>query len=246
MPFSPDDAPRPPRPPLSRSPWFWLAILLALSAGLIYFLEDQYPGTVSDPDNQVSIASKLLWLALLVPALILGWRSRPRTGLRHAAIWLLIFSALTAIMTFREDAIYFARRVAGGAAPSAGMATADGGITFTRDVDGHFTIRAEVDGRRVMFLLDTGATDIVLTPGDAARIGFDPATLAYDQVVQTANGMGRSATVTIESLEVGPIALGPLAAAVNREDMSNSLLGMAFLNRLSAWRVEGDRLTLYP
>ena len=246
MPFSPETPPEPPRSPWSQSPWFWLAILLGLTGALVWFLEDQYPGTLSDPGNQVSVVNQMLWLVLLVPALVLGWRSRPRTGMRNAAIWLLIFAGLTAIMTFREDAIYVAKRVVGNASPATGIATEDGGISFTRNADGHFIIRGEVNGTRVMFLLDTGATDIVLTPGDASRLGFDPASLSFDKMVATANGMGSAASVTIDSLSVGSISIGPVAVSVNRESMSESLLGMEFLNRLSAWRVEGDRLTLYP
>ncbi len=246
LPFSPDTPPDPPRPPVSRSPWFWLAILIGVSAALVYFLEDQFPGTLANPENQLPLVYKLLWLALLVPALVLGWRSRPKTSLRNGAIWLLIFAGLTALMTFREDAFYIAGRVLGGAAPAAGIVTEDGGVRFTRGADGHFVIRAEVNGKRVMFLLDTGATDIVLTPHDAERVGFDPASLAYDRVVATANGLSTAAPIRLENLVVGPIALGPLPASVNRAEMSHSLLGMEFLNRLSAWRVEGDLLTLMP
>jgi len=58
--------------------------------------------------------------------------------------------------------------------------------------------------------------------------------------------MGRAASVSIQNLVVGPIAMGSMRVSVNAEEMSESLLGMAFLNRLSSWRVDGDRLTLYP
>jgi aspartyl protease family protein len=243
----PLETPAPPPPPgrkVTASPWFWLAILVALTALLVAFLENQFPGAVSDPGKGASILNNLLWMALLAPALILRWRSRPRTSLRHLAIWLLIFAGLTAVLTFKDDAQRIGKRILGGAAPAAGVEMEDGAIRFTRDVDGHFTIRAEVNGQRVMFLLDTGATDIVLSPQDAERIGIAPAQLTFNRMVQTANGMGWAASVELTSVVVGPIAIGPMRASVNKASMDRSLLGMEFLNRLSRWRVEGDQLYL--
>ncbi len=95
-------------------------------------------------------------------------------------------------------------------------------------------------------MVDTGATDIVLTPSDARRIGIDPANLEFDQFAETANGTVRGAAIRLDSLVIGPIGMGGLPATVNGADMSESLLGMEFLNRLHGWRVENGVLTLLP
>ncbi|HSE74455.1 MAG TPA: TIGR02281 family clan AA aspartic protease, partial [Dongiaceae bacterium] len=93
---------------------------------------------------------------------------------------------------------------------------------------------------------DTGATDIVLAPRDARRIGIDPDSLEFNRFAETANGTVRGAAIRLDSLEVGPITLNQVPATVNGADMSESLLGMAFLSRLHGWRVEGGELTLVP
>jgi aspartyl protease family protein len=95
-------------------------------------------------------------------------------------------------------------------------------------------------------MVDTGATDIVLAPDDARRIGFDPATLVFDQFAETANGTVGGAAIRLDSLVVGSIEMNRLPATVNAADMSESLLGMEFLNRLHGWRVENGVLTLVP
>ena len=103
-----------------------------------------------------------------------------------------------------------------------------------------------MNGGRVTFMVDTGATDVVLAPADARRIGLDPAGLTFDQLASTANGTVTGAAIRLDSLAVGPIEMRDLPATVNGADMSESLLGMEFLNRLSGWRVENGVLTLVP
>jgi aspartyl protease family protein len=93
-------------------------------------------------------------------------------------------------------------------------------------------------------MIDTGATDVVLTPADARLMGLDPARLDYTRVADTANGQVRGAPILINNFKLGPITVQSLPAVVNEADMPISLLGMEFLNRLKSYRVEDDRLTL--
>ena len=109
---------------------------------------------------------------------------------------------------------------------------------------GHFSVTATVNGRPVDFLIDTGASDIVLSPADARRIGYDPARLSFTRQYYTANGIGRGAPVRLDSFASGPIAYDGLAASVNEAPMSESLLGMTFLRRLDSYEVRRDVMIL--
>ncbi|MBT3978500.1 MAG: TIGR02281 family clan AA aspartic protease [Rhodospirillaceae bacterium] len=100
------------------------------------------------------------------------------------------------------------------------------------------------NGARVRFMIDTGASDIVLSPADARAIGIDPATLRYTRVYQTANGLGRGASYRLETLAIGPIEFRDVAVSINQAEMNVSLLGMAFLDRLSTFEISGRRMTL--
>ena len=231
---------------MRRSPWFWFALMMGGTILLVVFLESRFPGTLSDPDNRMELAYRLGWIALIGSSIIFGWRSRPRSALRNAAIWVLIFLVAVGFFAFRRDAAMIGQRIMSELSPTQGSVREDGTIDFSAGPDGHFRIQALVNGSRVTFMLDTGATDIVLAPDDARRIGLDPAGLNFNQLAQTANGMVRGASVELQSLNIGPIDFLDVPATVNGADMSDSLLGMAFLNRLSGWRVENGVLTLVP
>jgi aspartyl protease family protein len=109
---------------------------------------------------------------------------------------------------------------------------------------GHFIIEAAVDGVPVTFLVDTGASEIVLTLADARRLGFDPRRLEFSQRFETANGEVRGAPVRLRELRVGQFSLYDLEASVNAAPLPVSLLGMSFLDRLHGYRVEDRRLIL--
>lgn len=231
---------------MRRSSWFWFALFVGATVILVMFLESQFPGTLGDPDNRFDLALKLGWIALIAGSIIAGWRSRPRSSLRNAAIWVAIFLALVGFFAFRQEAGFIGQRMMSVLSPTQGTLEDDGTISFEAGPDGHFRIQAIVNAERVTFLVDTGATDVVLAPDDARRVGLDPASLSFTQFAQTANGTVRGAPVRLQSLIVGPIDLADLPATVNGADMSDSLLGMAFLNRLTGWRVQNGVLTLEP
>ena len=138
-----------------------------------------------------------------------------------------------------------AERVVGALDPAQGVESA-GAVTYHANRSGHFVIAAEVEGEPVLFLVDTGASDVVLSPADAARLGFDLNTLDYSNRYRTANGIGQGAPVVLAQVALGPIRLDDVQASVNLAAMDVSLLGMSFLSRLAGYEVAGERLTLRP
>ena len=100
------------------------------------------------------------------------------------------------------------------------------------------------NGVPIRFLIDTGASDIVLNPSDARRLGFDASNLRFSRQYETANGMVRGAPVTLRELRVGQLHLFDVEASVNEAPLEVSLLGMSFLNELSGYEVARGRLIL--
>jgi len=165
---------------------------------------------------------------------------------RDLAIWAAIAAGLVAAYGFRTELATVGSRILGELEPSRSQLRTGGELEFRRSGDGHFYIDAEVNGRTVRFLVDTGASDVVLSPADARRLGYTPSTLTFNRIYQTANGIGRGAPVVLQSIAVGPIRFNEVAASVNDVAISNSLLGLSFLNRLSGYEVRGDSLLLKP
>jgi clan AA aspartic protease (TIGR02281 family) len=109
---------------------------------------------------------------------------------------------------------------------------------------GHYLLEVVVNGAPITFLVDTGASDIVLTLEDARRVGLDPRTLDYSRRYATANGEVRGAPVVLRELRVGQLRLFDVDASVNEGPLAVSLLGMEFLARLDGYEVQRGRMIL--
>jgi aspartyl protease family protein len=110
--------------------------------------------------------------------------------------------------------------------------------------DGHFAAEGRIDGRPVVFMVDTGASQIALRASDAARLGYRPRPQDYTVRVGTANGEGRAARIELGRVEVGEIMVRDVTAlVVSDEALGVNLLGMSFLSRVR-WHHERGRLVL--
>jgi aspartyl protease family protein len=128
-------------------------------------------------------------------------------------------------------------------ASNAGAATSRS-VVLRQGGNGHFQLEAMVDGRRLDFLVDTGATTVALRESDAAWIGLHPAARDYTGLSATANGTVRVAPVTLNRVEVSDLVLFNVAAIViPDQSLGQNLLGMSFLSRVR-WQQENGRLVL--
>jgi aspartyl protease family protein len=110
---------------------------------------------------------------------------------------------------------------------------------------GHYFTRAEINGRAVEVMIDTGASMVALSWEDANRAGIYIRDRDYTQRVQTANGVGRIAPVVLDSISIGPITVRDVPAAVSEPGkLATSLLGMSFLQRLQRVDMRGGVLVL--
>jgi clan AA aspartic protease (TIGR02281 family) len=109
---------------------------------------------------------------------------------------------------------------------------------------GHFLVEAVVNGAPIAFLVDTGASSVVLTMADAERLGFRPESLRFTQRFASANGEVRAAPVVLRELRIGQFSVFDMPASVNEAPLRVSLLGMSFLKQLHGYGVEDGRLIL--
>jgi aspartyl protease family protein len=121
------------------------------------------------------------------------------------------------------------------------------GRTFVvrRDNRGHYNVEGRVDGRRMEFVVDTGATIIAIPVREAARLGIHPAQRDYTAQIRTANGTIRAAPTQLARVEVGGITVRDVAAVVLPDAaLSENLLGMSFLSRLRRFEIAEGRLVM--
>ncbi|MEX0695407.1 MAG: TIGR02281 family clan AA aspartic protease [Rhodospirillales bacterium] len=222
-----------------------ILLIAAISVtALIWFLADRFPGSLDSDYDQASLVRAVGIMALLAAGLIISPRLNLKGAMKYAVIWLLVGLAILTAYTLRDDFMTIGKRLGGEIAPSMAVESGTGTITLKRSRDGHFRINAEVNGTPVQFLIDTGASVVTLSKGDAARAGIDPANLDYNRQYQTAGGTAWGASVRLDRVTLGSIGMDDVRAAVIDSSLSSSLLGMSFLERLGSFSVEGDTMTL--
>ncbi len=122
-------------------------------------------------------------------------------------------------------------------------APAVGILVYPADARGEVILDAVVNGAPVRFLVDTGASLVTLTTGDARAAGLDPRQLVFNARASTANGEVAMAPVTLREVRLGQLVIANVPAAVIA-NLRISLLGMSFLSRLQGYEMRGGKLTI--
>ena len=189
-----------------------------------------------DPDSRIRLFYLATLLVFVVGLFFWGQRRNVGRSLRDLLIWGLIFAMAGIAYGFRDV-------LRGELLPSAMVASGDT-IELRRASDGHFHATLSVNGQRVRFMVDTGASDVVLSRRDAVRVGIDPDALAYLGTARTANGSVPTATVRLGLVKLGDFADTDVRASVTQGGLDSSLLGMSYLDRFSSIQITGDTMRL--
>ena len=156
---------------------------------------------------------------------------------QQAAIWAMIFIGVAAAAGLWSD-------IRDSAANRQSSFDDGGRVVVTRAQDGHYHLTLDVNGVPILFLVDTGASDMVLSRADAARAGIDTDRLRFLGTAITANGTVQTASVRLDQVRLGGMTDRDVPAQISDGDMPGSLLGMAYLSRFARISIEGDRMTL--
>lgn len=136
------------------------------------------------------------------------------------------------------------RRKSGGWSSTASGARSSSEVRLGRAADSHFYADAEIDGRNIRMMVDSGASIVALTRRDAEALGINVDDLPVGGSASTAGGVVSMRPVMLDSVEVDGIEVRGVQAAVIDADMGVSLLGQSFLSKLDAVNVEGDTMTM--
>lgn len=164
---------------------------------------------------------------------------------RMVAGWLLIFALVLIGYSYRFELKQVVQRVTGDLLGERGQ-TVGGTLRVPMAPDGHFWVRAQVNGEDVRFLIDSGATTTAMSAATARAANVDVERGGFPVAINTANGMVEAQRARIGQLSLGPIRSRDLAAMVSPAFGDTNVLGMNFLSSLKGWRVEGQTLVLEP
>ncbi len=180
----------------------------------------------------------ILGSALLRPAPLLGRFMRTTSTLALMGILLLVVLQLSRMDTRFDLAV-----------PEVGLPeqVVEGGETrIKRGPDGHYWLRAEINGHPANFLVDTGATLTAVSDETAAAAGLEPRAAGIPVRMQTANGAVSAELTTIDELRFGNVAARGLDAVIAPGLGPTNVIGMNFLSRLASVRLEGEHMILVP
>ena len=193
--------------------------------------------------NSIQLGGVYLLMALmLVLGALMSRRERLARALTYALAWVAIFAGSFILFTFRDNFDWVWQRMQ---AEVTGRPVQQGReMRVPMAIDGHFWVTGEVDGVKVKFLVDSGATMTTIGRMTAAEAGIEIRD-TRNQVVRTGNGLVRVAVGRADELSIGTIQRRNFAMHVaDSEDLN--VLGMNFLSTLERWGVEGRWLVLVP
>jgi aspartyl protease family protein len=118
-------------------------------------------------------------------------------------------------------------------------------LSIPRDPRGHFQTDGRINGQRIDFMVDTGASVIALNEKSAARFGFHPVPADYKATVSTANGTIKGARTRLAMVDVGGLVVRDVDAMVLPDEaLSENLLGLSFLSKLKRFEYANGKMVL--
>lgn len=232
-----------PHSPSRARTFLWLALVVGGLIGISQ-LSNLFPNALSTDYDKARLVRLVVILFLVSGAVIFARKVKASEVLRNVAIWAGVAGVVMIGYMYRDEFQSFGNRFRSELVPQYPVQYGTRTATISADESGGFSLIGQVNGARVTFLVDTGASDIVLSPADALRVGLNLSGLDYSRRFETAHGMGYGARAVVSTLTVGPVTLQDVPVSVNQSPMSSSLLGMSFLKRLDSFEVHGRKLVL--
>ena len=193
--------------------------------------------------NDLMLGGVYILMAIMLVLGTLMSRREPFAKLLTIALaWVLIFAAGFVLFTFRDNISWVGQRLQ---AEALGTPVQQGHETrIPMAIDGHFWVEGRINGEKVKFLVDSGATMTTIDLQTAERAGVQMSS-RRDQFVRTGNGIIRVRSGEANSLKIGGITRSDVGVQIADNDDLN-VLGMNFLSSLTRWGVEGRWLVLEP
>ena len=167
-------------------------------------------------------------------------------AVKYFSIWAAIAMFVVILYSFRFDFLEVKTRLVGELNPSHIQVNSSDKIIINMSYGNHFYANVKVNNKNIRFMIDTGATDMVLSLRDAKKAGINIAKLIFNKPYQTANGISYGASVVLKDVKFGNLNLKNVRASVNSSDMGVSLLGMSFLRNFKKYEFYQNRLILTP
>ena len=179
----------------------------------------------------------ILLLSMMISSMFIRSTTDNGKKFKNLAIWLTIILVVALLYNNR---FLFKNFV-----PYQAYDTGNNELKITKSNDNHFYIAVNIDNKKILFLIDTGATTTTLTLNDAKKLGIDIDRLNFNVPLNTANGISFGASTEVYNIKIGDFTIDSMWVIVSKDLDGKSLLGMNFLNKLNGYNIKQDKMTLY-
>lgn len=192
--------------------------------------------------------SQLIYLLILLVVISLSFfsgRAMPIPKiLKYLGIWSIVALVIISLYSYRYEFSDFKTRILGELSPTTAQTNSSGQLIINIARDGHFYLNIIVNHTPMRFMIDTGASDIIIGMPEAKKLGIKTDELAFAKSYQTANGKSFGANITLKKMTIGDVDFYDISASVNSSNMGTPLLGMSFLRKLRKYEFSRDQLIL--
>jgi aspartyl protease family protein len=185
-----------------------------------------------------------LLLIVLIAAGLIARRLPLRQYAKMIGAWIAIFFLIFVIFSFRPEVAMMWDRVKGELTGAPRQSMEGDRLRLVRQDDGHFWLRASINGVNADFMVDSGAT--VTAMGDALARQTNVQLDGRKILLETANGQIEARTGNIAEFRIGDFQIDDLDVVVGDNFGDVNVVGMNFLDSFSSWKVQGDVMELTP
>lgn len=200
-------------------------------------------------DNIANIIISLFFVTYLLISIVNSKNITLVKLVKYIMIWLFMGLIILIIYSYRYELNDLKIRLASEISPSKpriiNQSNQKSPISINISNDRHFYLEARINQKNILFLIDTGASDISLSIADAKKIGIDVDNLKYNKIYQTANGNILGATVILKEIIIADRVFNNISASVNKANQGVSLLGMSMLTKFEKYEFHRNKLILY-
>lgn len=219
-------------------------IFLALLGGLVLFLNHQFPHALENQGGSYHLLYLVALLVLVSGGVIRINKSNWGQQAKMAGAWVGIFLIFMIGYVYKD--VFLDSKIGSELMPGRTSITQGGEMKLHPRADGHFYIEGRINGERILFMIDTGASYTMLSQSSADRVGLIIPPDAKKTLFSTANGTTAGLAATVSEMRIGELEVENLQVYVNQGSIDTNLLGMNFLQKLSSYSVENGVMTLAP
>lgn len=191
--------------------------------------------------------SNVIYLVILTVLLLMGFSNSKISGhkiIQYVAMWSVIGLIALIFYSYRHEFNDVKNRISAELFPSKAIVKNHEQLVISISQDNHYYLTIKINNQFIKFMIDTGASDVVIDKNLATKLGINTENLYYDKIFQTANGQVRGASIYFNEIDVSGVKFHNVIASITSSDLAVPLLGMSFLKRFYKYEFYRDKLVL--